>query len=116
MPPGLGVATAGSVVASLAVILGLLLVAAIAARKLRDGAWGRRLANQTQIRIIASRSLGWQSSLMIVEAEGCRFLVGTSRAGLTAIGRLDGRAADPADFATMIASAEHNTTSRRADP
>jgi flagellar biogenesis protein FliO len=43
---------------------------------------------QGAISIIATRPLGGQHSLMIAEVEGSRFLIGLSRDGMTAIGRL----------------------------
>ena len=72
---------------SLAVILLLLAGVAVLARRLRGRHWAGRL--DQPIKIVASRALGWQSCLLIVEAGGRRFLVGSSRAGLTAIGALD---------------------------
>ncbi len=86
-----------STLISLAVIFGALFGAALILRKLRDGtwnqpAWARSAAPPSRIRILATRPLGWQASLLIVEADGQRFLVGTGRAGLTAIGALGGDA------------------------
>ena len=105
MTSELGGATIASAAVSLFVILGMLMGAALLARKLRDGHWGRRATSQSQINIIASRSLGAQSSLLIVEAEGQRFLVGAGRAGLTAIGSLGSRNSDSRDFDAAIAEA-----------
>lgn len=44
---------------------------------------------QAAINIISSRPLGGQHSLVVAEAEGVRFLIGISRDGMTAIGRLN---------------------------
>jgi hypothetical protein len=49
------------------------------------------------ITIVSARQIGWQSSLLIVEAEGNRFLIGAGRHGLTAIGALNKPAATPAE-------------------
>ncbi len=82
-----------STLISLAVIFGALFGAALILRKFRDGtwnqpAWARSAAPPSRIKILATRPLGWQASLLIVEADGQRFLIGTGRAGLTAIGAL----------------------------
>ncbi len=73
---------------SLGVIFGLLAGLALLLRKLRNGGWARPGAGPARIRIVATRPIGWQSSLLIVEADGQRFLVGSGRAGLTALGAL----------------------------
>ncbi|MDR3520785.1 MAG: flagellar biosynthetic protein FliO [Acidocella sp.] len=84
--PVFGVPDILSAAVSLAIILLCLAGAAMAARKLRRrGGLPNSLSSST-IRIVATRSLGWQSSLLIVEAQGTRFLVGRGRAGVTAIG------------------------------
>lgn len=80
-----------SSLASLIVIFGVLIGATFLVRRLRGTAWGQRAAAQTQIKLIASRPLGGQNTLVIAEAEGQRFLIGVSRGGIAAIGRLDGR-------------------------
>ncbi len=81
---------------SLAVILLLLALAAWAARRLRGGGFARGQGRATPIAILATRAVGPQASLMIVEAEQRRFLVGTGRAGITAIMPL-GAGAEPFD-------------------
>jgi flagellar biogenesis protein FliO len=78
------------------VILLLLALAAWAARRLRSGGFGLGQGRATSIAIIATRIVGPQASLMIVEAEQRRFLVGTGRAGITAITPL-GDAPEPFD-------------------
>jgi flagellar biogenesis protein FliO len=89
--PVFGVPDILSAAISLAIILLCLAGAAVAARKLRRrGAQPNSLPSST-IRIVATRSLGWQSSLLIVEAQGTCFLVGSGRAGVTAIGVLRSR-------------------------
>jgi len=75
---------------SLIVIFGVLIGATFLLRRLRGTAWGQRTTAQTQIELIASRPLGGQNTLIIAEAEGHRFLIGVSRGGIAAIGRLDG--------------------------
>jgi flagellar biogenesis protein FliO len=88
-----GIAGLGSILASLTCILLILAVAAFALRRLRGRAGWQRKFLGTDIMIISSRQIGWQSSLLIVEAEGRRFLIGAGRNGLTAIGALDGEIA-----------------------
>lgn len=78
-----------SSVTSLVVIFGVLIGATFLLRRLRGTTWGQRATAQTQINLIASRSLGGQNTLVIVQAEGSRFLIGVGRNGMTAIGRLD---------------------------
>jgi flagellar biogenesis protein FliO len=80
-----------SSLASLIVIFGVLIGATFLLRRLRGTAWGQRAVAQTQIKLIASRPLGGHNTLVIAEAEGQRFLIGVSRGGIAAIGRLDGR-------------------------
>ncbi len=87
---------------SLAVILALLALAAWAARRLRGGGFALGQGRNASIAIIATRVIGPQASLMIVEAERQRFFVGTGRAGITAIVPL-GNAPEP--FETMLARA-----------
>ncbi len=89
--PGLtgpGLATLGSCLVSLIVILALLAAAAYAAKRLR-GYTAPRGGAAAGIKILASRQLGWQCALIIVEAEGQLFLIGAGRTGLTAIGKLN---------------------------
>jgi flagellar biogenesis protein FliO len=88
---------------SLAVILVLLALAAWAAARLRRGGFNMR-QGATPIAIIATRIVGPQASLMLVEAEGQRFLVGAGRAGITVItplGAAPARADEP--FETVLA-------------
>lgn len=75
-----------STLISLAGILAALAGAAWLARRLRG-----RLpsAGASPIAIIATRPLGGQHALIIAEAGGQRFLLGLSRGGMTALGRLD---------------------------
>jgi flagellar biogenesis protein FliO len=84
------IGSAASTIASLLAILGVLTGAAFVLRRLRGTAWGRKLnAATSPITLLATRPLGGQHSLVIAEAEGKRFLIGISRTGMTAIGRLD---------------------------
>jgi len=87
---------------SLIVIFAILAGLALLLRKLRNGGWTRPGAAPARIRIVATRPIGWQSSLMIVEADGQRFLVGSGRAGLTTIGALRG---DSGDFGGVMDAA-----------
>jgi len=83
----LGVTTISTMVLPLGVILGLLMAAAWLAKRLRHGGLSRAVA-RPGIEILASRPMGLQSSLLIVEAEGQRFLIGAGRNGIQRIGRL----------------------------
>ncbi len=84
------IGSAASTIASLLAILGVLAGAAFLLRRLRGTAWGQKLSAATSpITLLATRPLGGQHSLVIAEAEGKRFLIGISRGGMTAIGRLD---------------------------
>jgi flagellar biogenesis protein FliO len=83
-------AALGPALGSLAVILGAVFVCGACARRLRRSGWTRR-TGPSPITVIAARSLGGQNSLLIVEADGHRFLVGAGREGLSAIGRLGDR-------------------------
>jgi flagellar biogenesis protein FliO len=103
MAPTLGVASLVSTAGSLVIILGGLAVVAVLARRLRLRGWGLGATQPGQIKIIASRPLGAQTSLVIVEADSQRFLLGTSRAGLTVIGALDARPAETPDSITAPA-------------
>jgi len=96
MVPELGVSSLISVCVSLFVILGGLAAFTIFVKKFRNGrfamalgTWRGGTAPASPINIIATKHLGAQSSLLIVEAEGRRFLVATGRQGVTAIGALD---------------------------
>ena len=74
---------------SLAVIFAVLFGVAFALRRLRASGWGQRAGAPSPISVVASRSLGGQNMLVIAQAEGQRFLIGVSRAGIASIGRLD---------------------------
>ncbi len=82
-----GVQTISTMLMPLGVILGLLMAAAWLARRLRHGRF-RGAVMRPGIEILASRQMGLQSSLLIVEAEGQRFLLGAGRNGIQRIGRL----------------------------
>jgi flagellar biogenesis protein FliO len=101
-----GVADFVSVAVSLAVILGLLFLVAYCLRRWRPGRLLRPRDGEARITIITTRGMGWQSSLQIVEVEGQRFLIGASRSGITAIGRLEPPSGDFAGFLEPRAS-EH---------
>ncbi len=85
-----GIQLAASSLVSLSVILGVLAGATLLLRRLRGTAWGQRTVSQSPIKITASRALGGQNTLIIAEVEGRRFLIGVGRAGIAAIGRIDG--------------------------
>ncbi len=95
-----------STLVPLVVILGLLAGAAYLARRLREGGWGKRRAGQSAINIIATRPVGPNASLMIVEAEGSRFLVSAGRQGIVPIGALGTPAGD---FTAALTAAQTQT-------
>jgi flagellar protein FliO/FliZ len=116
VPSVLGPASLFSTFATLAIILGLLMGTAYVARRLRGG-WGSRTAGAAAINVIATRPIGPQASLMIIEAEGQRFLISAGRAGVTAIGALgagDARGAQP--FGAMLDAAENTAPADGAAP
>ncbi len=86
--PGIG--TLLSALGSLLVIFSVLIGATFALRRLQMSPWGQRAANPTAIKLIATRPLGGQNTLVIAEVANQRFLIGISRSGISAIGRLDG--------------------------
>jgi flagellar biogenesis protein FliO len=104
MDANLGASSLGSVVTSLAVILLLLAVAGFVLRRLRGGGAWTGGAQRGRIEIVAARQIGWQSSLLIVEADGARFLVGAGRNGLTPIGPLNNLATLPPALPAETAS------------
>jgi flagellar biogenesis protein FliO len=83
------ISAAASTIASLLAMLFLLAGVAFLLRRLRARLPGGDTKMQGAISIIASRPLGGQHSLIIAEAAGTRFLIGVSREGMTAIGRLN---------------------------
>jgi flagellar biogenesis protein FliO len=113
MGPVGGASDVLSVLVSLIVILGFILAAAYAARRWRIGAPLRARGGDARIRLITAQAIGWQSSLQIVEADGQRFLIGASRAGITAIGRLS-PAGD--SFAAMLDPPGQGRNAAETDP
>jgi len=89
MDQNFGLATLLTTLFPLAVILACLMAVAYFGRRIKSGRFGRVTAPQSDIAIIATRSFGPQSSLLIVEAEGHRFLVSAGRHGIRHIGNLD---------------------------
>jgi flagellar biogenesis protein FliO len=87
----------------LAVILGVLLVATYVARRVRGG-WGPRRAAGNAITIVATRPVGPGAALMIIEADGQRFLVSSGRQGITPIGALG--SAPAAAFSDTLETAQ----------
>jgi flagellar biogenesis protein FliO len=77
-----------STFAALLAILSCLAGVAFLLRRMRARLPGGGAKTQAAINIISNRPLGGQHSLIIAEAEGHRFRIGVSRAGITAIGRL----------------------------
>jgi len=67
---------------SLLVIFGVLIAANIAVRRWRGRLPGR---GSSGIELIGTRPLGGQNSLLVVEIQGTRFLVGTNRTGVSTI-------------------------------
>lgn len=90
MPNTFGASEILSTLGPLAVILGVLMAAAYVVRRLRNGGWGLRRAGGSTITIVATRPVGPGAALMIVEADGQRFLVSSGRQGITPIGALGG--------------------------
>jgi len=87
MMSGLG-APMISMLGPLFAVLGVLAVAAVLARRFRGRRFGLAGNGNAQIQIIATRVLGAQTSLLIVEAEGKRFLIASARGTVTGIGSL----------------------------
>jgi flagellar biogenesis protein FliO len=106
MSSAFGAGSLVSATASLVIILGLLAAALFVARRLRSAQGFLRNSRTAPINIIATRALGPQTALLIIEAEGQIFLIGTSRGGMTAIGRLG---ATTAEFANVYDSAADDT-------
>jgi len=86
---GTGLPEAGSTLASLLAIFLLLGGAALLLRRFRARLPGS-MKLQGAISIVASRPLGGQHTLVVAEVEGEKFLLGVSRNGMTALGRLGG--------------------------
>lgn len=84
---GASLSAAASTLASLLAILFVVAGAAFFLRRVRAKLPGHAKMQNT-INITTSRALGGQHSLVIAEVEGQRFLLGLSRTGITAIGRL----------------------------
>ena len=84
MDQNFGLATLLTTLLPLAVILACLMAVAYFGRRIKSGRFGRVTAPQSDIAIIATRSFGPQSSLLIIEAEGHRFLVSAGRHGFMA--------------------------------
>jgi len=97
MVPELGVSSLISVCVSLFVILGGLAVFTLIVKKFRNGRFamvaakwgGGGAAAPNLINIIATRHLGAQASLLVVEADGKRFLLATGKHGVSTVGVLD---------------------------
>jgi len=87
MPPA--APSLAAMLGPLAVIALFWLAALYLVKKFRNRINLRPDATRSVIKIIAAKPIAWQSSLLIVEAEGHRFLIAACRAGLTPIGKLD---------------------------
>jgi flagellar biosynthetic protein FliO len=79
---------AASTLSSLLLIFAVLFGAAYLLRRFRGTPWRARTQAPSAIQLIATRPLGSQNSLVIVQVESQRFLIGISRSGMTAIGKL----------------------------
>ncbi len=79
----------GQAATSLAIILALLFGAAWALQRLRRQNWAKP-NNSNPIQITATRSLGPQTTLLIVSALGSQYLVCAHRGTVTPIGRVGG--------------------------
>jgi len=87
MPPA--APTLATLFVPLAVIALFWLAALYLIKKFRNRINIRPDTTRSVIKIIATKPIAWQTSLLIVEAEGHRFLIAAGRAGLTPIGKLD---------------------------
>jgi len=87
MPPAAPTLTA--LLFPLAIIALFWLAALYLTKKFRNRINLRPDSTRSAIKIIAIKPIAWQSSLLIVEAEGQRFLLAASRNGLTPIFPLD---------------------------
>lgn len=84
------ISAATSIIVSLLIILGLLVVCAFLAKRVRLRLGGDKAAGGMRISILSTRSLGLQQSLVVAEANGEYFLLGVCKGGITLISRLDG--------------------------
>jgi flagellar biogenesis protein FliO len=89
VPPLLVAPTLTALLGPIAVIALFWLAALFAVKKCRFGINQRPESTREKIKIIATKPIGWQTSLLIVESEGHRFLLSAGRNGLTPIGSLD---------------------------
>ncbi len=89
MAPDVGSSAILSMIGSLTAILAALAGFAYLAKWFQRRSPRQPRVAQHAISVIATRHIGWQASLQIVEADGQRFLIGTSRSGITSIGPLD---------------------------
>lgn len=86
------ISAATSMIVSLLVILGLLIVGAFLAKRVRGRLGADKAAGGMKISILSTRSLGLQQSLVVAEANGEYFLLGICKGGITLISRLNGDA------------------------
>jgi len=89
MDQNFSLATVVTTLLPLAAILAGLMAVAYFGRRIKSGRFGLGATAPSAISIIATRAVGAQSSLLIVEAEGRRFLVSAGRHGIRPIGSLD---------------------------
>lgn len=83
------VSAAISMIVSLLVILGGLVVCAFLIKKYKNRVGLDKTSGGMKISILSTRSLGMQQSLVVAEADGKYFLLGICKAGITLISRLD---------------------------
>ena len=82
------ISAAVPMIISLLLILGLLVICAFAAKKLRARAGMDKAVGAMKISVVSSRSLGMQQSLVVAETNGEYFLLGVGKGGITLISRL----------------------------
>ncbi|MDE8345378.1 MAG: flagellar biosynthetic protein FliO [Acidocella sp.] len=85
---GIGGGQAVSTVVSMVVIFAVLGIAMVLSRRLRFAVPWRKTTSC--ITVLGARSLGGQNTLVMIQAEDQRFLIGVSRTTISVIGRLDG--------------------------
>ncbi|MBI2881375.1 MAG: flagellar biosynthetic protein FliO [Candidatus Tectomicrobia bacterium] len=81
--------------ASLAAVLGILLLAVYALRRFGGGRFAA-MGGGRLIRVVGTQYLGGKNHVSVVEVDGERFLLGVSAGRITLLSRLDGSQANPA--------------------
>lgn len=83
------ISAAISMIVSLLVILGGLVICAFLIKKYKNRVGIDKASGGMRISILSTRSLGMQQSLVVAEADGKYFLLGVCKTGITLISRLD---------------------------